>query len=67
VIELQVNGAPLALDDPATVESLVEVLECGRRGVAVAVNSTIVARSAWTRTILVTGDVVEVLTAAQGG
>jgi sulfur carrier protein len=67
VIELVVNGEPCCLCEPATVEALVEVLGCGRRGVAVAVNSTVVARSGWADTTLDPGDIVEVLRAVQGG
>ncbi|HET9692299.1 MAG TPA: sulfur carrier protein ThiS [Acidimicrobiales bacterium] len=67
MIELQVNGEPRVVDEPATVDALVDALACGRRGVAVAVNSDIVARSAWTTTELHAGDRVEVLQAVQGG
>lgn len=67
MIELVVNGDPYRLDGPATVAGLVEALGCGRRGVAVAVNQAVVARSAWEGTALSTGDTVEVLRAAQGG
>ncbi len=67
MIELLVNGEPRHVEEPATVEALVEVLACGRRGVAVAVNSTVVARSAWADTALAPGDTVEVLRAVQGG
>lgn len=67
MIDLLVNGEPYALDGPATVAGLVERLGCGRRGVAVALNQVVVARSAWDDTTLATGDTVEVLRAAQGG
>ncbi len=67
MIEVVVNGEEQSLEEPATVASLVEVLGCGRRGVAVAVNSEVVARSAWESTGLVAGDRVEVLRAVQGG
>lgn len=40
----------------------------GRRlGVAVALNGAVVPRSLWAQTFLVTGDDIEVVTAAQGG
>lgn len=67
MIELVVNGVPRRLEEPATVDALVEALACGRRGVAVAVNSEIVPRSAWAVTALAAGDTVEVLHAVQGG
>jgi sulfur carrier protein len=67
VITVTVNGDAQDLDAAATVESVVEGLACGRRGVAVAVNSEVVARSAWGTTRLAPGDRIEVLRAAQGG
>lgn len=67
MVDLVVNGEPYHLGGPATVAALVEALGCGRRGVAVAVNQTVVARSAWDATSLAPGDTVEVLRAAQGG
>lgn len=67
MIELLVNGEPRTLDGPLTVETLVEVLACGQRGVAVAVNSTVVTRNTWADTVLMSGDTVEVLHAMQGG
>lgn len=62
-----VNGEDRPLPDPATVDRLVDVLACGRRGIAVAVNSEVVPRSLWPTTPLTPGDQVEVLQAVQGG
>jgi sulfur carrier protein len=67
MIALTVNGEDRSLDALSTIESLVDELGCGRRGVAVAVNSEIIARSRWAETTLASGDRIEVLRAAQGG
>jgi sulfur carrier protein len=67
LIQVMINGTPHVIDPASTVDALVEQLGCGRRGVAVAVNSEVVPRSAWARTPLTAGDRVEVLQAAQGG
>jgi sulfur carrier protein len=37
------------------------------RGIAVAINGMVVARSAWEATVLVAGDRVDIVTAVQGG
>lgn len=69
-VDLVVNGEPYrlrGLDGAPTVAALVETIGCGRRGVAVAVNDEVVARSAWDATALSAGDRIEVLHAAQGG
>jgi sulfur carrier protein len=65
--DLVVNGEAMSLPAPATVDALVEALACGRRGVAVVVNSEVVPRSEWPATLLAPGDDVEVLRAVQGG
>ncbi|MGH9077942.1 MAG: sulfur carrier protein ThiS [Acidimicrobiales bacterium] len=46
---------------------LVAELGRGPRGIAVAQNAVVVARSAWTLTVVATGDRIEVLHAVQGG
>lgn len=64
---LTVNGRDYPADPPISVEALVDALTPARRGVAVAVNGTVVPRSTWAAVALAEGDAVEVLTAAQGG
>jgi sulfur carrier protein len=67
-VRLTVNGRELVESgDGLSVEGLVERLTAARRGVAVAVNGTVVPRSTWAAVPLADGDRVEVLTAAQGG
>ena len=62
-----VNGEPSVLDDASTVAELAAALDAAPRGVAVAVNDEVIARSAWTTTVLSDGDRVEVLGPMQGG
>lgn len=62
-----VNGEDRPLRAGATVAEVVADLAGGGRGVAVARNGEVVPRSAWDDTVLQEGDLVEVLTAAQGG
>lgn len=66
MIAVTVNGEPYDLET-TTVESLVEALGVGSRGVAMIVNAEIIARSLWEVTSLADGDRIEVLRAAQGG
>jgi len=66
-----VNGEP-APDLPAglTVAELVRHVagvDPDGRGVAVALDATVVARSAWTTTVVADGARVEVVGAVQGG
>jgi sulfur carrier protein len=62
-----INGRSRVLDSELSVEALVDSLISARRGVAVAVNGTVVPRSSWADVALTDGDTVEVLSAAQGG
>ena len=66
-MRLTVNGRDFSAESGLSVEALVASLTEARRGVAVAVNGTVVPRSAWAVVPLADGDAVEVLTAAQGG
>jgi sulfur carrier protein len=67
-VRVTVNGEYRTLAGPVSVADLVGRLVSGpARGVAVAVNGTVVPRSAWEGTGLADGDAIEVLTAVQGG
>jgi len=66
-VNLRLNGEPAEFVDGTDLASVVAVLSCAGRGVAVAVNGEVVPRSLWSTTTLRAGDAVEVLTAAQGG
>ncbi|MFI7447010.1 sulfur carrier protein ThiS [Nonomuraea sp. NPDC049714] len=70
-MKLMVNGAAHEVPDSMTVAQAVQKLT-GRSGgattgVAVAVNGEVVTRGSWETTALREGDLVEVLTAVQGG
>ena len=68
-MEITLNGSARELPDDATVADLVALLG-GRpdgRGVAVAIETEVVPRSAWEATRLAEGERVEVLVAVQGG
>jgi sulfur carrier protein len=62
-----VNGAPWDAGPDATVADAVAAWCASPRGVAVAVNGTVVPRSSWATTVLAPGDRVEIVTAAAGG
>jgi len=66
-MKVVVNGNPRAVPDGATVADLVPVVTSVVRGIAVAVNGEVVPRTGWPAAPLHEGDMVEVLTAAQGG
>ena len=68
-LNVMLNGRPRRVSAPATVASVVSLLDVApdARGVAVAVDGEVVARSAWERTEVHDGAAVEDVAAIQGG
>ncbi|MEV4509048.1 sulfur carrier protein ThiS [Dactylosporangium sp. NPDC049525] len=68
-MQLVVNAVTADVDDTATIADVVQGLvgAAGPRGIAVALNGTVVPRDTWAVTRPVAGDTVDVLTAVQGG
>jgi len=65
---IRVNGEvePLVA---ATLATLLadKAVDVAQRGIAVALNGSVVPRSAWSETVLKPGDSVEIVRARQGG
>jgi sulfur carrier protein len=66
-MEIRVNGTEREVPDGATVTELLVALGVPSRGVAVAVDGTVVARTDHDTAVVPDGADVEVLTAVQGG
>lgn len=68
-MNVQINGKAFTLPASATVLDILHALSIpqDRQGIAVAVAAQVVPRSAWASQSIKDGDVVEVVTAAQGG
>lgn len=64
---IQVNGTEREVPDGATVTGMLAALDVPARGVAVAVDGVVVAKTDHDRTVVSDGADVEVLTAVQGG
>jgi sulfur carrier protein len=65
-MKIIVNDKPVEVDDQTTVAGLVERLGFPEKGIAVAVDWTVLPRSDWQMT-LTDGARLEVVTAVQGG
>jgi sulfur carrier protein len=67
-LALRVNDEPRTIDHGATLADLARELGLAeRKGVAIAVNNTVVPRAAWPTHALAEGDRVLVIRATQGG
>jgi sulfur carrier protein len=64
-----VNGEPRELRAGATVATVIELLDVApdARGVAVAIDGEVVARSRWAQAEVRDGALIEVVAAIQGG
>jgi sulfur carrier protein len=69
-MNITINGEPTLIDDGSSIEQLLAGrpnYDPKRRGIAIARNGEVVPRSRWTSQQLAEGDVLELLTATQGG
>jgi sulfur carrier protein len=69
-MKITVNGEPTLVADGSSIEQLLAGrpnYDPKRRGIALARNGEVVPRSRWSSQLLAEGDVVELLTATQGG
>lgn len=65
-MRVTVNGEDVALDENATVTTMLDTLGFPEKGIAVALDWSVLPRSEWD-TVLSEGAKVEVVTAVQGG
>jgi sulfur carrier protein len=65
-MKITVNDEAVEVDDETTVEALLDRLGFPAKGIAVAVDWSVIPRSQW-QTTLADGARVEVVTAVQGG
>ena len=66
-ITVTVNGAAATWEPGVRLDRIVAEVSSARTGIAVAVGDTVVPRAEWPDRVLADGDVVEILTAVQGG
>ena len=66
---IRVNGENEPLGEPTTLDALLaeKTADISQRGIAVALNGSVVPRAAWRETMLRAGDSVEIVRARQGG
>jgi sulfur carrier protein len=67
MIQITVNGKPVEIDEPMTVERLLDTVEVPPNYLAVEVNEDVVPREEYTAKMIDTGDDVEVVTLVGGG
>ena len=63
---MRINGQDRTIER-CSIREMLQRLELGERGIAVALNGVVIPRSQWQATIIEEEDSVEVVTAAAGG
>lgn len=66
-MNITLNGLPEQVFAGTTVHRLLAAKGLPVRGIAIAVNGEIVRSTNWSDTVLADGDVIEIVTARQGG
>ena len=66
-MNITLNGEPTGIADATTIGHLVASRSLPSRGIAVAVNSQVVRAGEWPAYVLADGDVIDIVTARQGG
>jgi sulfur carrier protein len=65
---IRVNGHDMFLGAATVADFLAQqAVEIGPRGIAIALNGSVVPRSTWSETALKPGDNIEIVRAMQGG
>jgi len=67
MIKVSVNGEIKELQEGLNIQQLIEALEYKTKGFAVAINTTFVAISKYTQTVIYEGDTIDILSPVQGG
>lgn len=66
-MKITINGDTRDTTENITLAAVMKDYGIPERGVAVAVDGTVVPKAAWSQTTLTPGAAIEVLTAVQGG
>ncbi|ETZ21596.1 sulfur carrier protein ThiS [Pedobacter sp. V48] len=66
-MEITVNQQNYEFNSPCSVEQMLSVINVQAKGTAVAINQTIISKSAWAEHTLKHGDQVIIIKATQGG
>ena len=67
-MDVRINGEMRSVASSNVTELLTEnAIDPTRRGIAVAINAALVPRSAWAKSILQTGDEIEIVRPLSGG
>jgi len=66
-MNITVNNNTQSLNDASSIETMVTQLNLEPKGIAIAVNQTVISKSEWNKTHLKENDNITIIKATQGG
>tara|TARA_B100000809_G_scaffold266412_1_gene329025 strand:- start:4981 stop:5181 length:201 start_codon:yes stop_codon:yes gene_type:complete len=66
-MNIQLNNNTQFLNDASSIKAMVTQLNIEPKGIAIAVNQTVISKSDWNQTILKANDNITIIKATQGG
>lgn len=66
-MDIEVNGESKKINETANLKSLVDDIVDNTKGMAVAINSSVIPQSEWSGTLLKENDKILLIRATQGG
>ena len=66
-MNVTVNNNIQAINDSSNIDAMVSQLKIESKGIAIAVNHTVVSKSDWSKTELQENDNITIIKATQGG
>ena len=66
-MNITVNNNKQSVKDASSIEAMVVQLEVESKGIAIAVNQTVISKSEWNKTELKENDNITIIKATQGG
>ncbi|PCI96399.1 MAG: thiamine biosynthesis protein ThiS [Flavobacteriales bacterium] len=66
-MNITVNNNNQSVKDASSIEAMVVQLEVESKGIAIAVNQTVISKSEWNKTELKENDNITIIKATQGG
>ena len=67
IMNITVNNNSQSIKDASSIEAIVAQLEIDSKGIAIAVNQTVISKSEWDKTELKENDNITIIKATQGG
>jgi len=66
-MNIQLNNKPIELQHSVSIEELIKSQDIASKGIAVAVNGSVVSKAEWQTTKIKENDNIIIITATQGG